>query len=173
MTMHQHFRLLGWFLLVFGIITLAGTMIFGAILLHALGPLLGAEFSTGDTDQDEFLQFFFVVMPVALAINLAIGLVIGLLYTISGGGVLKRKRWARPFTIAASFVSLPGFPFWTALGIYGLWLMYSVDGTRAWGSTVDNPMAGNSGIKEPRQEGSRKRTSGRAAVSSHAQCLTH
>lgn len=44
---------------------------------------------------------------------------------ICGYGVLKHKSWARIFAIILSAMSLVKIPFGTALGIYGLWIMFN------------------------------------------------
>ncbi|MDF9798554.1 putative membrane protein [Catalinimonas alkaloidigena] len=43
---------------------------------------------------------------------------------LGGWGLLKRQEWARILVIILSIVSLPGFPFGTALGGYGLWVLF-------------------------------------------------
>jgi hypothetical protein len=48
------------------------------------------------------------------------------------GRCLTRQSWARTITIAASIVALFSFPLGTALGIYGLWVMFSGEGRRAF-----------------------------------------
>lgn len=56
------------------------------------------------------LAVFFGVMAVA--------------WGISGYGVLKYQPWARIAAIILSAMSLVELPFGTALGIYGLWIMF-------------------------------------------------
>lgn len=59
---------------------------------------------------------------------------------IAGIGLLTFQPWARILTIIISAIELPGFPFHTALGIYGLWVLLSNEGTalfeRRWSSAV-------------------------------------
>lgn len=42
---------------------------------------------------------------------------------IAGIGLLRGASWARVLTIVVSALELLSFPFGTALGIYGLWVM--------------------------------------------------
>ncbi len=42
---------------------------------------------------------------------------------IAGIGLLKFRNWARILTIVVSVIGLADFPFGTALGAYGLWVM--------------------------------------------------
>ena len=51
--------------------------------------------------------------------------VIAVVWGITGYGVLKRQSWARIVAIILSAMSLIEFPFGTALGIYGLWVMFN------------------------------------------------
>ena len=55
--------------------------------------------------------------------------IISLPELIAGVGLLSYAPWARILTIVLSVIELPGFPFHTALGIYGLWVLLSNEGT--------------------------------------------
>src|SRR5262245_5451925 len=46
---------------------------------------------------------------------------------IAGIGLLKLKSWAQMLMIIMSVLSLVNFPFGTAVGIYGLWVMLNKD----------------------------------------------
>jgi hypothetical protein len=48
------------------------------------------------------------------------GLVIGI-------GLLKRRPWARIGGIVISIVGMAMIPFGTAIGVYGLWVLFSKD----------------------------------------------
>ena len=48
---------------------------------------------------------------------------------IAGIGLLSYQPWARILTIVISALELPVFPLHTALGIYGLWVLLSNEGT--------------------------------------------
>ncbi len=50
-----------------------------------------------------------------------------ILWGICGYSVIKHKPWARIFAIILSAMSLIKIPFGTALGIYGLWIMFHKD----------------------------------------------
>mgnify|MGYP003333678977 CR=1 FL=1 len=50
--------------------------------------------------------------------------VTGLVLTISGGGLLARKSWARILAVIVCAVSLIEMPFGTGLGVYGLWVLF-------------------------------------------------
>ncbi len=60
--------------------------------------------------------FFFIALGVP-------GLVVGL-------GLLKLRPWARILGIVISALDLTHIPFGTALGIYGLWVLFNRDTER-------------------------------------------
>jgi len=43
---------------------------------------------------------------------------------ICGYGLLTKKSWSRIFGIVLSCLSLLNIPFGTAIGIYGLWILF-------------------------------------------------
>ena len=47
---------------------------------------------------------------------------------IAGVGLLSYRPWARTLTIVLSVFLLIHFPFGTALGFYGFWVLLSVEG---------------------------------------------
>jgi hypothetical protein len=47
---------------------------------------------------------------------------------IAGVGLLSFQPWARILAIVLSVLELPAFPFHTALGVYGLWVLLSNEG---------------------------------------------
>jgi len=49
---------------------------------------------------------------------------------IAGIGLLQFRPWAQPVTIAVSILNLIHIPFGTAVGIYGLWVLFQ-DETKA------------------------------------------
>jgi hypothetical protein len=49
---------------------------------------------------------------------------------IAGIGLLSYQPWSRILTIVLSILDLVSFPFGTALGIYGLWILFTPDGVR-------------------------------------------
>jgi hypothetical protein len=49
---------------------------------------------------------------------------------IAGIGLMKYQSWARILTIVLSILDLVSIPFGTALGIYGLWVLFTAEGAR-------------------------------------------
>jgi len=69
------------------------------------------------------------VLGLIGAVIMIVVLVISVPGLIAGIGLLSFQPWARILTIILSALELPGFPFHTALGIYGLWVLLSNEGT--------------------------------------------
>jgi hypothetical protein len=53
---------------------------------------------------------------------------------IAGIGLMKFRPWARILTLILSGLDLLNIPFGTALGVYGFWVLLSVEGTRLFES---------------------------------------
>ncbi len=73
-----------------------------------------------DPDQAAFAA------PVAMLIGLCIAgflLILSAPAIIGGWGLIKGKSWSRVLMIVISALHLLSFPFGTALGIYGLWVL--------------------------------------------------
>ena len=107
--MQQQINLIAYLYLALGILTLIGAFI--VTLSIAGGGLISGD------DQ-------------AIAITSTVGFVIGgflalggILSIVAGYGLLKRRSWARTFTIVLSAINLFNFPFGTALGGYALYVM--------------------------------------------------
>lgn len=47
---------------------------------------------------------------------------------IAGIGLLKHHGWARVLSLVVSVIGLIDFPFGTALGVYGMWVLLNKDG---------------------------------------------
>ncbi len=70
------------------------------------------------------MAFMSVIMVVAFAISALLLIPIAM----ATWGLLKQRPNARFWTIFGSIVALLSFPLGTALGIYGLWFMFSDEG---------------------------------------------
>lgn len=101
--MEKHIKALGIVFLVFGLL---GTLVV-LMLLVEISDLRGGEALGG------ILLFILVVIAMIFAIPLV----------IAGYGLIKLRRWSRIFGIIISSISLLYFPFGTAIGAYGLWVL--------------------------------------------------
>jgi hypothetical protein len=71
--------------------------------------------------------------PVAMLIGLCIAgflLVLSAPAIIGGWGLIKGKSWSRVLMIVISALHLLSFPFGTALGVYGLWVLLNEQSRR-------------------------------------------
>jgi len=108
-------------------IVLGGLGVMAALIAMAFfGGLAGLA---GISDHADGGMIAGGVLGLIGAVIMIVVLVISLPGLIAGIGLLSFQPWARILTIILSALELPGFPFHTALGIYGLWVLLSNEGT--------------------------------------------
>ena len=115
--MAQHVKILGILHIVFGclgVVVGLGVMAF----MGGLGAIAGAE--SNDPAAGPIMALIGGVAMVAL-------LVISVPGIIGGAGLLNYRSWARILVIVISCLELLSFPFGTALGVYGLWVLLNKD----------------------------------------------
>lgn len=120
MTPEQHNKYLGWSHIGYGAIFLLFTLLimgfFGVAMIGAIlsGPAAGTT---------ELFIFLFVWLFIAVTYAAMI-----IPSFIAGYGLLKRKKWARTWSIIAAVVAAMSFPFGTAVCVYTFWLLFSEPG---------------------------------------------
>ncbi|MBL8221491.1 MAG: hypothetical protein JNL62_19810 [Bryobacterales bacterium] len=129
--MDTHIKILGILHIVFGAMGLLAGL-FVMALFGGIAGLVGAAGGGGDS---------LIAIPILGGIGalvLLLALVLSLPGLIAGIGLLKFRPWARVLMIILSALHLLNFPFGTALGVYGLWALLSVDAQRLFngGSAV-------------------------------------
>lgn len=125
--MRDHIRLLG----ILNIIWSSFNLAIGLVILLVFGGLAGF-FSILGIGSDNGANGL-IAAPFMAVIGLLVVLVIcieALPALIAGIGLLKRKSWSRILTIIVSIFHLLSFPFGTALGVYGLWVLFQDDARR-------------------------------------------
>ncbi|HLX45817.1 MAG TPA: hypothetical protein VKR43_20380 [Bryobacteraceae bacterium] len=120
--MQQHVKILAILHIVLGGLGLLGALIVMAVFGGLAGVAGMADHADGGLIAGGVLGLIGAVVTVVV-------LVISLPGLIAGIGLLSFQPWARILTIILSALELPGFPFHTALGIYGLWVLLSNEGT--------------------------------------------
>ena len=114
--MEQHVRILAWLNIVLGglgvVTALCLLLFFGGLAGVAASDHGDAEAAGGAAVLGLVGGFVFIVLA-ALSIPCV----------IAGIGLLKFRSWAQMLAIIMSVLNLPGIPFGTALGIYGLWVL--------------------------------------------------
>jgi hypothetical protein len=119
--MDTHVKVLAILYIVFGVL---GTLL--GLGFMALLSFIGVAGAASDPDA-------WMAMPILGITGAALGvflLILSLPGIIAGIGLLKYRPWARILTIVLSALNLMNFPIGTILGIYGLWVMLSDEGSR-------------------------------------------
>jgi hypothetical protein len=119
--MDTHVKVLAWLYIIFGIL---GTLL--GLGFMALLSFIGIAGAASDPDA-------WMALPILGITGAALGvflLIVSLPGIIAGAGLLKYRPWARILTIVLSALNLMNFPIGTVLGIYGLWVMLSDEGSR-------------------------------------------
>ena len=119
--MDTHVKVLAFLFIIFGIL---GTMV--GLGLMALLSFIGVAGAASDPDA-------WMAIPILGFTGAALGvfiLILSLPGIIAGVGLLKFRPWARILTIVLSALNLMNFPVGTIIGIYGLWVMLSDEGSR-------------------------------------------
>jgi hypothetical protein len=117
----QHFRVLGVLNIVWGALGALIGLIVLAVFAGAYG-VVGVVAHRPEAD---------LALPVIAIVGIAISLFLLILSApsiIAGLGLLNHRSWAPVLTIVVSALHLLNFPFGTALGIYGLWVILSSRG---------------------------------------------
>ena len=120
--MQTHVKVLGVLYIVFGVLfVLLGLGVFA--LFGGIASVVQLE---GDPDAA-------VAVPIIGGIGgifLILALGLSLPGIVGGIGILYYHSWARILMIVLSVLNLLNFPFGTALGVYGLWVLLTADGAR-------------------------------------------
>ena len=108
-------------------------IVFGALgVLIGLGIFVFFGGVAGLVQMDHDPDAAFVV-PMLGAIGgfvMIVLLVLSVPGIIAGIGLLSYQPWARILTIVLSILDLISIPFGTALGIYGLWVLFKKEGAQ-------------------------------------------
>jgi predicted membrane-bound dolichyl-phosphate-mannose-protein mannosyltransferase len=121
--MREHIKILGILNIVMGAFTALG----GLAALVIMGGMAGV-ITASATDSDRA-----VAAPLIAGIGMAVGvflLLLSLPSIIGGWGLIKFRPWSRVLMIVLSVLHLLNLPLGTALGVYGLWVLFSEEGRR-------------------------------------------
>ena len=119
--MQAHVRVLAILHIVFGVLLL----LTGAVVFALFGGVAALVQDTSDPS-----AVAIPVMNLLSGIILIVALAVSLPGLIAGIGLLSYRPWARAVTIVVSILELMNFPFGTALGVYGMWVLLTADGAR-------------------------------------------
>lgn len=118
--MKMHINILGWLFVGCGVLfgLLGITMIFAGQIINRLPIVWPAEFPF------TMAHFAGWIAGVAGLTTIALGAGVA----AAGSGLLQYKSWARVLSIIMSIFLLFKFPVGTAVGVYGLWVLFSQEG---------------------------------------------
>jgi HD-like signal output (HDOD) protein len=108
-----HFKVLGLIFIAAGFMGGLLTALFTTMFMPVIAELMGAK-------QTQFSMILLLAYAVYLT------------SVVTGIGLLLRKSWARPLSICLSILFILNVPVGTALGIYGLWVMFQTKAPLAW-----------------------------------------
>lgn len=120
--MDTHVKVLGVLEIAMSSFGLLGAV----VLMLVFGGAMGVVGASGDSDA-AFALPIIGITGMALVSFLLVLSVPGL---IVGIGLLKRRPWARIAGIVMSILGMMAVPFGTALGVYGLWVLFSKETER-------------------------------------------
>jgi hypothetical protein len=123
--MREHIRILGILNIIMGCLTAFGGIVI-LIVMGGAARLLVAAAGVGEEDAANIAPILATV-GLCLAIFL---LVLAAPAIIGGWGLLNFRAWSRPLMIVLSILHLIHVPLGTALGVYGLWVLFSDEGRR-------------------------------------------
>lgn len=119
----NHVTLLGILNIVWGFLGVAGVMAVVTIMVlpAILANMWREHYYTGIPPEGCAALGIMSIVGISVA---GFMLLIFLPTIIGGIGLLLKKSWARILVIIVSIVHLLAFPLGTALGIYGLWVLW-------------------------------------------------
>lgn len=126
--MREHIRILGILNIIMGgLVALLGCFIL--LLTGGFATFLGAAIRNGYGDSADGAMAAPIIATVGLAVAIFF-ILLSLPSIIGGWGLLRFKSWSRILMIVVSVLSLFHVPLGTALGVYGLWVLFSEDARR-------------------------------------------
>jgi hypothetical protein len=126
--MVNHVRILGVLHLALGGLGLLAAL----CLLLIFGGVTGIIGWAAGSDPEAMVAIPIIGIIACVVIFLV--LILSVPCLIAGYGLLQFRPWARILTIILSVLNLFHVPFGTALGIYGIWVLLSLEGQALFGA---------------------------------------
>jgi hypothetical protein len=120
--METHVKVLGTLQIAMSAMCLLGAI----VLMLIFGGVIGAV--TAADDPDAMVALPVIGLTGAALVSFLV--VLSLPGLITGIGLLQRRPWARIAGIVISIVGMMFIPFGTAIGVYGLWILFSKETER-------------------------------------------
>jgi hypothetical protein len=129
--MRDHVKILGVLNIVWSSIgILAGLVVL--IVFGGVAGVVGMASAQGHDSDAVFVAPFMVMIGIGILTLISL---LSLPALIGGIGLLKYKSWARTLMIVISIFHLMSVPFGTALGVYGIWVLFHEDTKRLFGGS--------------------------------------
>ena len=132
-----HVKVLAVLHILVGVLGLLGALVV-ALIVGGAADFVGL---TGDPHAG-------IAMPIISIAGIAFASIIlvrSLPGLVIGIGMLNVRSWARIGGIVLSIVDLAWIPFGTLVGVYGLWVLFSVDAKRLFTSSAGRLSVSNLG----------------------------
>ncbi|HEY1203849.1 MAG: hypothetical protein ABSH46_17795 [Bryobacteraceae bacterium] len=139
--MENHVKILAILHIVFGALGLLAAL----LCLAFFGVIAGVIQTAAESSSNPDAQLAVPVVGIVGAIIVILVVVFSLPGIVTGFGLLHHREWARILGIVLAAISLPGVPFGTALGIYGLWVLLNAETARLFARPRPQ-----SGVMDPR-----------------------
>ena len=119
--MDKHVRILGYLTIICGAFGLLGAL-FVLLVFGGIAGILGTNAGDGNVPLVAIpIVGIIAAVMVLLILALSVPLIIG------GIGLLRLRPWARVLIIVVSAFNLLNVPVGTVLGLYGLWVLLSLE----------------------------------------------
>jgi hypothetical protein len=126
--MKDHVKILGIINIVWGgLFCLGGVVMF--LIFAGVAGVVGASGEHEGLNAAPWLA----VLGVAVGVLLVL---LGVPGVLGGWGLMTYQGWARILVIILSILHLPNIPIGTAIGVYGLWVLFNDDTKRLFGLAV-------------------------------------
>jgi hypothetical protein len=120
--MQNHVKILGILHIVFGSLGI----LLGLGMLALFGGIAGI---VGMNASSEEAAVAIPILGGIAGLIFAFAMLLSIPGIIAGVGLLSYKPWARILAIIISILNLINFPIGTVLGFYGIWVLFSREGT--------------------------------------------
>ena len=127
--MTTHVKVLGILYIAVSALSLLGAL-FLMLVFGGAASIVGFAAEPGDA------AIALPVLGIAGTALISLLLVLALPGLFAGWGLLNFRPWARILGLVLSALNLINFPFGTALGIYGLWVLLNKDTERLFSQTA-------------------------------------
>jgi hypothetical protein len=122
--MRDHIRILGILNLIMGaFVALAGVVLL--LIMGSVAAYLAGAMSNGSGDRE--------AAPIIGSVGIGVAIFLFLLAAptlIGGWGLMRFRPWSRLLMIIISVLHLFSVPLGTALGVYGLWVLFNDEARR-------------------------------------------